>query len=376
MGGPTFLVSWRMADSAGATNKERRIAAAARCEPPGVSGANGERRCLMRERFYGAGNEAVTNLSVRLGRLALQNPVMAASGTFGYGEEYHRLYDVDRLGAVVTKSISLKPRPGNPPPRIYETPSGMINAIGLQNVGLAAFLEKKIPFLRRLKKAKVIVNLAGESVEEYVTLARKLEPVRGIDGLELNISCPNCERGGIEFGVDPKLTAEVVGKVRRVTSRFLVVKLSPNVTDIVAIAHAATQAGADALSLINTLLALAVDAKTWRPRIATVTGGLSGPAIKPVALRMVFQVHRALPRVPLIGIGGIMTAEDAVEFLLCGASAIQVGTANYVNPRAPLEIMEGLRQMLAARRLQHPKAIVGRLQVPKRLRGIPKVVSG
>lgn len=308
--------------------------------------------------------------------MTLQNPVMVASGTFGYGAEYHRLYDVDRLGAVVTKSISLKPRPGNPAPRIFETPSGMLNSIGLQNVGLQAFLAKKMPFLRRLKKAKVVVNLAGESVAEYVELARRLEEQRQIAALELNISCPNCERGGIEFGVDPRLTAEVVRRVRRVTRRPLIVKLSPNVTDIVRIARAAVEAGADILSLINTLLGVAVDARNWRPRIATVTGGLSGPAIKPVALRMVFQVHRALAGVPLIGMGGIMTAEDAMEFMLCGARAVQVGTANYVNPKAPLEIIEGIGRALTQYRLKGPAGLVGKLKIPGRLRGVPRVVSG
>jgi len=227
-----------------------------------------------------------------------------------------------------------------------------------------------------LKKVKVIVNLAGESAAEYVELARRLEEARGIHGLELNISCPNCERGGIEFGVDPRMTAEVVGRVRRVTRRPLIVKLSPNVTDITRIARAAVEAGADALSLINTLLAIAVDARTWRPRIATVTGGLSGPAMKPVALRMVWQVHRALPKIPVIGIGGIMTAEDAVEFLLCGASAVQLGTVNYVNPKAPLEILRGLARYLSERDLKSPRSLMGRMQAPKRLRGVPQVVSG
>lgn len=314
------------------------------------------------------------DLAVRIGRMRLPSPVMVASGTFGYGQEYHRLYDVSRLGAIVTKSISLKPRPGNPVPRIYETPSGMINSIGLQNVGLEAFLKEKLPFLRRLKGPKIIVNIVGERVSEYVTLARRLEEQEGIDGLELNLSCPNCERGGIEFGVNPRMTAEAVGKVRRVTRRTLIAKLSPNVTDVTAIAQAAAEAGADALSLINTLLAVAVDAKSWRPRIATVTGGLSGPAVKPVALRMVWQVHRALPKVPLIGIGGIMTAEDAVEFLLCGASAVEVGTANYVNPRAPLEIIDGLKGYLAGRGLKSPRDLVGRLETPKRLRGVPRTL--
>ncbi len=315
------------------------------------------------------------DLAVRLGKLSLPNPVMVASGTFGYGEEYHRLYDVNRLGAIITKSISLKPRSGNPAPRIYETPAGMINSIGLQNVGLETFLKKKLPFLQKLKGPRIIVNLAGESVAEYVELARRLEDSEGIDGLELNISCPNCERGGIEFGVDPKLTAQVVGSVRRVTRRTLIAKLSPNVTDITVIARAAAEAGADALSLINTLLAIAVDTKSWRPRIATVTGGLSGPAIKPVALRMVWQVHRVLPKVPLVGIGGMMTSEDAVEFLLCGASAVEVGTANYVNPKAPLEIIQGLKKYLLTYKLTTPKSLVGKLKIPQRLKGVPQVVA-
>ena len=316
------------------------------------------------------------DLSVRVGKIALQNPIAVASGTFGYGEEYHRLFNVNKLGAVVTKSISLKPRSGNPTPRIYETPSGMINSIGLQNVGLAAFVREKMLFLRKLKGPKVIVNLAGESVSEYVELARRLDDISGIDALELNISCPNCEHGGIEFGVDPRLTAEVVGKVCRATRRPVIAKLSPNVTDIVAIAKAAAEAGADGLSLINTLLAIAVDTETWRPRIATVTGGLSGPAIKPVALRMVWQVHRALPKMPLLGIGGIMTAEDVVEFMLCGASAVEVGTANYVNPQATMEILDGLRKYLLEHRLKTPSELVGKLKTPQRLKGIPQTVAG
>ena len=316
------------------------------------------------------------DLSVQLGKLRLQNPVLVASGTFGYGQEYHRLYDVSRLGGIITKSISLKPRPGNPTPRIYETPSGMLNAIGLQNVGLEAFIRDKMPFLRKLKGPRIIVNIVGERIAEYVELARRLDDVPGIDGLELNLSCPNCERGGIEFGVNPKLTAEVVAKVRRRTRRTIIAKLSPNVTDVALIARAAMEGGADALSLINTLLALAVDAATWKPRIATVTGGLSGPAVKPVALRMVWQVRRALPRAPIIGLGGILTAEDAAEFLLCGANAVQLGTVNYVNPKAPLEVIEGLKRYLSEHKLQRPSELTGRLQVPERLRGVPQVVSG
>ena len=315
-------------------------------------------------------------LSVSIGRMRLQNPVMVASGTFGYGEEYHRLYDVSCLGGIITKSISLKPRSGNPTPRIYETPSGMINAIGLQNVGLEAFIRDKMPFLRKLKGPRIIVNVVGERISEYVELAARLDDVAGIDALELNLSCPNCERGGIEFGVNPALTEEVVRKTRRRTRRFLIAKLSPNVTDVTQIAQAAVEGGADALSLINTLLAIAVDSRSWKPRIATVTGGLSGPAIKPVALRMVWQVRRALPKTPIIGLGGIMTAEDAAEFLLCGANAVQLGTVNYVNPRAPLEVIQGLKSYLSERKLRRPSELTGRLRAPKRLRGVPRVVSG
>ncbi len=316
------------------------------------------------------------DLSVSLGKLRLQNPGLGASGTFGHGEEYTRLYDVSRLGGIITKSISLKPRPGNPTPRIYETPSGMLNAIGLQNVGVEAFIKEKMPFLRKLKGPRIIVNIVGERIAEYVELAKRLEVVPGIDALELNLSCPNCERGGIEFGVNPKLTAQVVAKVRRQTRRPVIAKLSPNVTDVALIARAAAEGGADIVSLINTLLAIAVDSKTWRPRIATVTGGLSGPAVKPGALRMVWQVRRALPKFPIIGLGGIMTAEDAVEFLLCGANAVQLGTVNYVNPRAPLEVIDGLKKYMGQRNLGKVSELVGRLEVPQRLRGIPKVISG
>jgi len=320
--------------------------------------------------------KTTVNLSVSLGKLRLQNPVLVASGTFGYGQEYHRLYDVSRLGGIVTKSISLKPRPGNPTPRIYETPSGMLNAIGLQNVGVEAFIKAKMPFLRKLEGPRIIVNIVGERIAEYAELAKRLEDAPGIDALELNLSCPNCERGGIEFGVNPKLTAQVVAKVRRQTRRPVIAKLSPNVTDVALIARAAAEAGADIVSLINTLLAVAVDSRSWRPRIATVTGGLSGPAVKPVALRMVWQVRRALPKTPIIGLGGIMTAEDAVEFLLCGANAVQLGTVNYVNPKAPLEVISGLNRYLAENKLKRLSALVGKLEVPERLRGVPRVVSG
>ncbi|PIQ82656.1 MAG: dihydroorotate dehydrogenase B catalytic subunit [Candidatus Omnitrophica bacterium CG11_big_fil_rev_8_21_14_0_20_64_10] len=318
---------------------------------------------------------AAVSLRVRLGRLTLQNPILVASGTFGYGAEYARLFDVDDLGGVVTKSISLKPRPGNPAPRIWETASGMLNAIGLQNTGVEEFLRSKMLFLKKLTRAKVIVNIIGERIGDYAQIARRLDGVPGIDGLELNLSCPNCERGGIEFGVNPRMTAEAVRRVRKATRLPVIAKLSPNVTDITAIARAAADGGADALSLINTLLALAVDPESWKPRIAPVTGGLSGPAVKPVALRMVWQVHRALPKMPLIGIGGIMRSEDVVEFLLCGASAVEIGTANYIRPTAAPEAVQGLARYLKRKGLRSPGALVGRIQTPARLRGIPKLVA-
>ena len=302
------------------------------------------------------------SLRTRLGKLALQNPVMVASGTFCYGQEYARVIDVNRLGAIITKSITLAPRAGNPPPRIWETASGMLNAIGLQNVGVEAFIRDKMPFLRSLDGPKILVNLAGESVAEYAELARRLDGVPGIDGFELNISCPNCDRGGMEFGVDPALTRTVVRAVRRATKRFLMPKLSPNVTDVVAIAKAAVDGGADALSLINTVVAIAVDARRRTPRISTVKGGLSGPAIKPIALRMVWQVHRALPRVPLAGLGGIMTATDAAEFLLCGARAVQIGTASYVDPKTSVRIVDGLAAYAAGQRVKAISHLVGRLR--------------
>lgn len=302
------------------------------------------------------------NLKTQLGPLTLQNPVMVASGTFGYGEEYARVIDVAKLGAIITKSISMKPRSGNPPPRIWETASGMINAIGLQNVGVEAFITDKMPFLRSLKGPKILVNLAGESVAEYIELARRLDGVPGIDGFELNISCPNCDKGGMEFGVDPALTLEVVRKVRAVTKKFLMPKLSPNVTDVMVIAKAAADGGADALSLINTIVAIAVDAKRRVPRISMVKGGLSGPAIKPVALRMVWQVHRALPTMPLVGLGGIMTATDAAEFILCGASAVQVGTASYVDPKTSVTIVDGLAAYAKGQGVKHLSELVGALK--------------
>jgi len=280
------------------------------------------------------------DLRVRIGSLELKNPVMTASGTFGYGEEYAEFLDLGRLGAVVVKGLSLLPKEGNPPPRIVETASGMLNAIGLQNIGIQRFIEEKIPFLRTYD-TKVIVNFFGDSIDEYVAAAERLSSVEGIHALEMNISCPNKQAGWCIFGTDPKVTTQVVGAVRKATRLPLIVKLSPNVTDISLMARAAVDAGADALSVINTLTGMAIDIRTRKPKLANRTGGLSGPAIKPVAVRMVYEVYKAV-KVPIIGMGGIMHADDAIEFLLAGATAVAVGTANFVNPTATIDILDGI----------------------------------
>lgn len=280
------------------------------------------------------------NLGVRIGSLELKNPVITASGTFGYGEEYAEFLDLSSLGAVVVKGLSLLPKEGNPPPRIVETASGMLNAIGLQNIGIERFIEEKIPFLKTYD-TKVIVNFFGDSIDEYVVAAERLSSAEGIHALEMNISCPNKQAGWCIFGTDPKVTAQVVGAVRKATILPLIVKLSPNVTDISLMARVAADAGADALSVINTLTGMVIDIKTRRPKLANRTGGLSGPAIKPVAVRMVYEVFRAV-KIPVIGMGGIMHADDAIEFLLAGATAVAVGTANFVHPRATLDILDGI----------------------------------
>ena len=281
--------------------------------------------------------------------MLLANPVMTASGTFGYGTEYEHLFDIQSLGALVCKGTTLEPRQGNPQPRIAETPCGILNAIGLQNIGVEALIKEKAPVWAKWK-VPVIVNIAGNSVEEYAQIARKLEGVPGISGIEVNISCPNVKAGCVEFGSDPASAARVTAAVRKATSLPVWVKLTPNTADIVSIALAVAEAGADAIVLINTLKGMAIDIKTRRPVLGNITGGLSGPAIKPVALRMVYEVAGDIKDVPLIGSGGIMTAEDAIEFILAGATAVQVGTANLINPRAPLEILEGIQAYLQKER--------------------------
>lgn len=300
------------------------------------------------------------DLRVQLGQLCLPNPVMTASGTFGYGAEFVDFVDLSRIGAVVVKGISLLPRPGNPPPRIVETASGMLNAIGLENVGVDRFLREKLPYLKRCG-ARVVVNILADLVEEYAELAGHFHGVDGIDAIEVNISCPNVQKGGVAFGSDPLMAATVVQAVKERASQPVIVKLSPNVTDIACMGRAVADAGADAISLINTLIGMAVDIHHRRPKLANITGGLSGPAIKPIALRMVWQVAQAVS-IPVIGIGGIATAEDAVEFFLAGAQAIQVGTANFYNPRATDEIIEGIAAYLRSQSEVSLTGIIGGLR--------------
>lgn len=304
---------------------------------------------------------ATPNLAVTLAGLKLKNPVMTASGTFGYAREFASLMDLNQLGAIVVKGLALTPVKGNPPPRIVETACGMLNAIGLENVGIDAFVADKMPFLRTLAPP-IVANIYGTTVEEYAALAERLEGTDGVAAVEVNISCPNVKAGGVAFGVDPAAAERVVRAVRDRTRKPVIVKLSPNVTDITVIARSAEAAGADALSLINTITGMAIDVETRRPRLANVTGGLSGPAIKPVALRMVWQVARAV-QLPLIGIGGILRGQDAVEFLLAGATAVQVGTANFVNPCAAIEIIAGIEDYLKRHGIGDVNEIVGKLEV-------------
>jgi dihydroorotate dehydrogenase (NAD+) catalytic subunit len=294
----------------------------------------------------------------------MKNPVMTASGTFGYGEEFSPFIDLDKLGAIVLKGITLKPKRGNPPPRIIETSSGILNAIGLQNVGVEVLINKKLPYLQKFT-TPVIINISGDTLEEYVELARKLDNIsqeKGIAGLEINISCPNVQKGGIVWGTEAQLTYKVVNNIRKVTTLPLIVKLSPNVTDIKVIAVAAEEAGADVLSLINTLVGMAVDVSLRRPKLANISGGLSGPAVKPVALWMVWQVFQTV-NIPIIGMGGIMKAEDALEFIIAGARAVSIGTANLVNPKAAIEIIKGIEEYLVENKIKDINELVGSLKI-------------
>ena len=301
------------------------------------------------------------DLTVNIGKLKLKNPVMTASGTFGYGEEYSEFVDLNKLGAIVVKGLSLKPMEGNPSPRIYETPCGMLNAIGLQNVGVKEFLKTKLPYIRNFD-TKLIVNIFGNTLQEYVKLSRILDD-SGVDGIELNVSCPNIKKGGIFFGTDKKMLQKLLSKVRaNVRNAVLITKLSPNVSYIQEFAKIAEECGSDALSLINTIPGMAIDIKTRRPRIANITGGLSGPAIKPIAVRMVYETFRTV-KIPVIGMGGIMNSSDAIEFMLAGATAVAVGTANFINPSATIDIIKGIESFMAENSITDLKELTGGIKI-------------
>ncbi|HPP75993.1 MAG TPA: dihydroorotate dehydrogenase [Armatimonadota bacterium] len=297
------------------------------------------------------------NLSVEIGKIRMKNPVTTGSGTFGSGQELSDFVDLNMVGAITVKGVSLEPWKGNPYPRTVETPAGILNAIGLQNDGVDNFISQKLPFLRQFD-TPVIVNVVGQSVEEYAEVARRLDKAEGVSGIELNVSCPNVKQGCMVFGTSVEGITEVVQAVRQATSLTLITKLSPNVTDITAMARAAVDAGTDALSLINTLLGTAIDPWTQTFRLANITGGLSGPAIKPVALRMVWQVAQAVD-VPIIGMGGIVTGTDAVEFLLAGADAVAVGTGTFINPKAAVDVAEGIASYMEKMKIDDVRELVG-----------------
>jgi len=299
----------------------------------------------------------MVKLDFNIGDLRFKNPVLAASGTFGYGSEFDDFMDVSRLGGIIVKGTTLEPREGNPYPRMAETPSGMLNSVGLQNKGIDYFEEKIYPVLTDYD-TNVIVNINGSYIDDYVSLTERVNRLARISAIELNISCPNVKMGGMAFGTNPKSAREVIREVRKVCSKNLIVKLSPNVTNITDFAIIAEEEGADAISLINTLLGMAVDIKNMRPSLATITGGLSGPAIKPVALRMVWQTAKTV-KIPVIGIGGIMNADDAIEFFLAGASAIQVGTASFIDPQAAVSILEGIENYIITKGFTDIREIIG-----------------
>jgi dihydroorotate dehydrogenase (NAD+) catalytic subunit len=301
-------------------------------------------------------------MRVRLCGLELRNPVIAASGTFGYGIEFEEILSLDKIGGFVTKGLSREPMPGNETPRIIETASGMINAIGLQNMGVAAFLAEKLPALRRYAGTACIVNVFGYTVDDYLAVIEQLNTAAGIAAYELNASCPNTRHGGLIFGADPTQLAELVVRAKRLATRPLIVKLSPNVTSIAQMARVAEAAGADALSLVNTFVSLAIDVKSRLPRIANVTGGLSGPAIKPIAVRMVWEAAKAV-KIPVIGMGGITTPEDAVEFLLAGATAVEIGTASYADPRAVERLAKGLETWCSGNHVERVSELTGGLRM-------------
>ncbi len=301
------------------------------------------------------------DLAVSFAGIRFKNPVIAASGTFGYGIEFEDIVSLDRLGGFVVKGLSKEPMPGNPPPRIFETAAGMLNAIGLQNMGVRAFVKEKLPLLAKKKNIVVIANVFGHTWEEYEEVIEVLNEAEGLAAYELNVSCPNTKRGGIQFGSDPVLLQEVVAASKSAARRPLIVKLSPNVTSVPQMARAAEDAGADAVSLVNTFVGMAIDAETRRPRISNLTAGLSGPAIKPIALRMVYEAAHAVD-IPVIGIGGISTAEDVIEFMLAGAAAVQVGTASYWDPCATEKIVDALERWCIEHRVERITDLIGGLQ--------------
>ena len=302
----------------------------------------------------------MVQLNTKIGSLELKNPVMTASGTFGYGTEYADFMDISRLGAIIVKGTTLNPRQGNPYPRMAETPSGMLNAVGLQNKGVDYFVDYIYPEVRKIQ-TNIIVNVSGSCIDDYVQTAGIINTLDDIPAIELNISCPNVKQGGMAFGVNPESAAQVVAAVRKAYDKTLIVKLSPNVTDITEIARAVEGAGADSVSLINTMLGMAIDAEKRKPILSTVTGGMSGPAVKPVAMRMVWQTAKAV-KIPVIGLGGICSATDAIEFLLAGASAIQIGTANFIDPSISEKVMDGIEEYLNRHGFTSVQEIIGALE--------------
>jgi len=305
-----------------------------------------------------------TQLEVEVGKIKMRNPVMTASGTFGYGEEFSPFIDLNKLGAMVLKGITLKPKLGNPLPRIIETSSGILNSVGLQNVGVEILIKEKLPYLRKFN-TPVIINFSGDTLGEYVKVAEKLEEASvesGIAGLEVNISCPNVKKGGLQWGTDPKSTYRLINEIRKVTTLPLIVKLSPNVTDIRIFAKAAEESGADAISLINTVVGMAIDVKFRRPKLANIKGGLSGPAFKPLALWLVWQVFQTVD-IPIIGMGGIMDAQDAIEFIIAGATSVSIGTASFINPHVTVDIIEGIEKYLIDNEIKDINELVGSLKI-------------
>ncbi len=298
--------------------------------------------------------------TVNIGKLILTNPVLVASGTFGYGDECSDLVDVSKFGGFITKSLSLKPRDGNPPPRLVETSSGMLNSIGLANIGVERFISEKLPILSKLK-TKIIVNIAGSTIEEYEEILKRLEDNDGIDGYEINISCPNVREGGLSFGTKCETTAEITRRVRKLTTKTLIIKLTPNVTNISEFAQVVADEGADGVSLINTLVGMAVDINTRKPKLSTIAGGLSGPAIKPIALAKVYEVANSV-QIPIIGVGGIMNASDAIEFLLVGATAVQIGTANFIDPATSIVVLNGIIEYCGQHSLLSVRELIGAIQ--------------